>query len=923
MGVSLKKTEAKELLGIIQPRIKQLEDENLPELKMLIKKVVVTRREEAFFEWKNNLPGGLLPLLNGFVDRNGKILVEEKEFFPPLFHGKNFEFEQLVYSYDNSMNQLVDFKRENFSTLKFLEEQLIYIVNNDASFIVNLFKSKAVKDKVKESKYIVENNRKIIDDFLLSITKWDRVDKSISAPWSGRKINQYRILPIIQDVIDVSRSKEYTLETAEKYIKTQVDRLSENCKMQLADEINKAWNGLVNQQIEIDLSKLPLSILSSYYEEKQKIIPYAVKCVFQNILEMVQSKKSIQSRCNLSEEEDKFLQAGIEQIVEKVKKDVNPKFDISNVDYYQERLLKLLYIYKYYPKEREKEEESIFWETENWLQKYEKLIDLSENRYVADTKLDETQYYFWDKSETELYADVIYIEDKVKKVYKIAVPTSNSITLDTVKTDFRRDAATYYALLEKITGKNQSNTASDLPKIIIDKVNKIELEQTGLKVTMRPYQEFGSKFLLFQKNVLLGNEMGLGKTIQALAVANHLFQNHKKHIVIILPLSVLENWKRETQKWTNLPVYRFCTSNKNRFSDFKWWKQYGGILLANYEQSKAVFELIGEEKLDMVIIDEAHFIKNPHAMRTVNSINISKRASYKLFMTGTPLENNVKEMQHLLKTLNPDLPVQTFRERPDSKDFKRYIANVYLRRKRVEVLSELPEMEVIDMWSEFSEEQKELYETEAFSESCSVMKLRRLAFLGENSGKINQIKEICLQARENGLKVLVFSFFKTDVLYQLKDILDHTAKEILSGDISPSRRQEIIDEFSEDLNQTVLLGQIEAGGVGLNIQSANIVVLCEPQWKPSTEQQAISRVYRMGQTRDVVVYRLLTKDSIDESILQLLHKKEVEFDTYAKDSLIADAFSISEKMSDKDVQSKIIEIERARILQKRKNQEPA
>ena len=632
MGVSLKKTEAKELLGIIQPRMKQLEDENLPELEKLIKKVAVTKREEAFFEWKNNLPAGLLPLLDEFVDRNEKILVEEKEFFPPLFHGENFEFRQLVYSYDNSINQLVAFKMENLSTLKFLEEQLIYIVNNDASFLINLFKSKAVKDRVKEAKYIVENNRKIVDDFLLSIKKWDRVDKSISAAWSERKIDQYRILPIIQDVIDVSQSREYTLEIAKKYIKTQVDRLSDSCKMQLADEINKAWNGLVNQQIEIDLSKLPLSILSSYYEEKQKIIPYAVKCVFQNILEMVQSKKSIRSRCNLSEEEDEFLQAGIEQIVEKVKKDANPKFDISNVDYYQERLLKLLYIYKYYPKEREKEEESIFWETENWLQKYEKLIDLAENRYVADTKLGESQYYFWDNSETELYADVIYIEDKVKKVYKIAVPTSNSITLDAVKTDFRRDAATYYALLERITGKNQSNTASDLPKIIIDKVNKIELEQTGLKVTMRPYQEFGSKFLLFQKNVLLGDEMGLGKTIQALAVANHLFQNHKKQIVIILPLSVLENWKRETQKWTNLPVYRFCTANKNRFSDFKWWKRYGGLLLANYEQSKAVSELIGEEKLDMVIIDEAHFIKNPHAMRTVNSINISKRASYKLFM---------------------------------------------------------------------------------------------------------------------------------------------------------------------------------------------------------------------------------------------------------------------------------------------------
>jgi len=370
VGVSLKKTEAKELLGIIQPRMKQLEDENLPELEKLIKKVAVTKREEAFFEWKNNLPAGLLPLLDEFVDRNEKILVEEKEFFPPLFHGENFEFRQLVYSYDNSINQLVAFKMENLSTLKFLEEQLIYIVNNDASFLINLFKSKAVKDRVKEAKYIVENNRKIVDDFLLSIKKWDRVDKSISAAWSERKIDQYRILPIIQDVIDVSQSREYTLEIAKKYIKTQVDRLSDSCKMQLADEINKAWNGLVNQQIEIDLSKLPLSILSSYYEEKQKIIPYAVKCVFQNILEMVQSKKSIRSRCNLSEEEDEFLQAGIEQIVEKVKKDANPKFDISNVDYYQERLLKLLYIYKYYPKEREKEEESIFWETENWLQKY-------------------------------------------------------------------------------------------------------------------------------------------------------------------------------------------------------------------------------------------------------------------------------------------------------------------------------------------------------------------------------------------------------------------------------------------------------------------------------------------------------------------------------------------------------------------------
>jgi SNF2 family DNA/RNA helicase len=474
-------------------------------------------------------------------------------------------------------------------------------------------------------------------------------------------------------------------------------------------------------------------------------------------------------------------------------------------------------------------------------------------------------------------------------------------------------------LLEKITGKGLDNSTSDLPKFIIEKVNQVHINENQLKVTMRPYQEFGAKFLLYQKNILLGDEMGLGKTIQALAVANHLFQEHQRKCMILLPLSVLENWNKEILKWTELPVYRFSASNKNKINDFIKWKQEGGILLANYEQAKYLIQGVDGVQIDLLILDEAHYIKNADAMRTKNSIALAQRANYKLFMTGTPLENNVREMQHLVSVLNPDLPESVFRERPDEEDFKKDLANVYLRRKREEVLDELPEMEVINLWSEFSDKQIELYETEAFSEGCSVMKLRRMAFLGEESEKIKQIIDICKEARENGMKVLIFSYFKTDVLYRLRELLTYTASDILSGDISPARRQEVIDEFSKDSNQTVLLAQIEAGGVGLNIQSANIVILCEPQWKPSTEQQAISRVYRMGQTRDVLVYRLLTKDSIDEPIMALIHKKEVEFDKYAKDSLVADAFVASEKMTEKEVQSKIIEIERNRISARKKN----
>ena len=382
---------------------------------------------------------------------------------------------------------------------------------------------------------------------------------------------------------------------------------------------------------------------------------------------------------------------------------------------------------------------------------------------------------------------------------------------------------------------------------------------------------------------------------------------------------MLENWNKEILKWTELPVYRFSASNKNKKEDFIKWKQEGGILLANYEQAKYLIQGVDGVQIDLLILDEAHYIKNADAMRTKNSIALAQRANYKLFMTGTPLENNVREMQHLVSILNPDLPESVFIERPDEESFKKDLANVYLRRKREEVLDELPEMEVVNLWAEFSDKQIELYETEAFSQECSVMKLRRMAFLGEESEKIKQIIDICKEARENGMKVLVFSFFKTDVLYRLRELVPNTASDILSGDLSPARRQEVIDEFSQDSNQTVLLAQIEAGGVGLNIQSANIVILCEPQWKPSTEQQAISRVYRMGQTRDVLVYRLLTKDSIDEPIMALIHKKEVEFDKYAKDSLVADAFVASEKMTEKEVQSKIIEIERNRISARKKN----
>lgn len=182
-----------------------------------------------------------------------------------------------------------------------------------------------------------------------------------------------------------------------------------------------------------------------------------------------------------------------------------------------------------------------------------------------------------------------------------------------------------------------------MPKFIIEKVNQVQINENKLKVTMRPYQEFGAKFLLYQKNILLGDEMGLGKTIQALAVANHLFQEHQRKCMILLPLSVLENWNKEVLKWTELPVYRFSASNKNKKEDFIKWNQEGGIILANYEQASYFVQEIEGLQIDLLILDEAHYVKNANTIRARNSIALAQRANYKLFMTGTPLENNVRD----------------------------------------------------------------------------------------------------------------------------------------------------------------------------------------------------------------------------------------------------------------------------------------
>jgi len=182
----------------------------------------------------------------------------------------------------------------------------------------------------------------------------------------------------------------------------------------------------------------------------------------------------------------------------------------------------------------------------------------------------------------------------------------------------------------------------------------------------------------------------------------------------------------------------------------------------------------------------------------------------------------------------------------------------------------------------------------------------------EDSSKAMRLREICDGAMEQGRKIIVFSFFR-NTLDKVHALLGERCLETISGDISPARRQEIVDEFNAAAPGAVLVSQVQAGGTGLNIQAASVIVFCEPQLTPAIESQAIGRAYRMGQTRDVLVYRLLADETIDERMLEILSGKQKEFDSFADESVIGDGQIEAEKAEEGSWITKMVKDEQARL----------
>lgn len=478
---------------------------------------------------------------------------------------------------------------------------------------------------------------------------------------------------------------------------------------------------------------------------------------------------------------------------------------------------------------------------------------------------------------------------RLLKLYEDAVGTG----ITEAMADFRRSSAAYYALLERLTGSRQDTPLvySSIPTKLAAEIDATEPDLSAFQGDLRAYQLFGVKYILHQKKVLLGDEMGLGKTIQAIGAMSAIQKEQPaSRFLVVAPASVLVNWCREIRKFSTLPVHLLHGAGlEAAFAD---WQQTAGAAVTNYESmAKLIHRLNGQMRFAMLIVDEAHYIKNPDAKRTQYIRALEDESERILLLTGTPLENRVEEMCALLDFVEPQLAEKARKSAYMSQisAFRELLAPVYLRRQRDQVLGELPPIEEKQQWCSMTQTDRETY-VQSLREG-NFLTMRRVGFLQEDlhlSAKAIRLAELCGEAMEAGRKVLVYSFF-LETVRKVSAFLGEICLGTITGSTEPAARQALIDQFAEAPDGSVLVCQIQSGGTGLNIQCASLVIFCEPQIKPSLTNQAIARVYRMGQIRTVLVYHLLCEDTIDEAMVHLLERKQNEFDSYAEESTMAEA----------------------------------
>lgn len=429
----------------------------------------------------------------------------------------------------------------------------------------------------------------------------------------------------------------------------------------------------------------------------------------------------------------------------------------------------------------------------------------------------------------------------------------------------------------------------------------------SLKQVMRNYQKTGFRWLKTLCNYgfggILADDMGLGKSLQIIAML--LSSERKKPSVIVCPTTLILNWMAELNKFAPelkaIPVMGSYEERKSLVASVKDCD----VVITSYELMRRDDELYKGIDFQYAIVDEAQFIKNPE---TKNAKSVKTLSSdYRFALTGTPIENSLAELWSIFDFIMPGYlgPYRRFRENYESEilkgndtaytRLKKLVTPFILRRLKSAVLSELPPKVESSVTSHLDGKQKELYEAN--------LSLVKKSVLGESTNKVvvlsmlTKLRQICCHpalvypdydgdsakldtclqlietATSGGHKVLVFSQFTTMLDVIRKKLVDlQLSHYVLKGDTPKPERMRLVNKFNTDDTQVFLIS-LKAGGTGVNLTGADVVIHYDPWWNESVMNQATDRAYRIGQNRSVQVYKLILENTVEEKIMKLQEKK--------------------------------------------------
>ncbi|MCX6209913.1 MAG: DEAD/DEAH box helicase [Bacteroidetes bacterium] len=437
---------------------------------------------------------------------------------------------------------------------------------------------------------------------------------------------------------------------------------------------------------------------------------------------------------------------------------------------------------------------------------------------------------------------------------------------------------------------------------------------------LRPYQESGFQWLNYLTEVqwggILADDMGLGKTIQALTFLHHLkTTNGKLKALVVCPTTLMFNWQNEIKKFTPDITYHTHHGGARMLEDVK--KKEADVIITTYGTLRSDIQEFMQLQFDYVVLDESQAIKNPSSKVTKAACLL--KATSRLCLSGTPLQNNTFDIFAQMNFLNPGMlgsqeffksefavPIDRFGEKDQKAHLRKLLYPFILRRTKEQVAKDLPEKQEMVLFCEMGDEQRKIYDAyrndfrdkimgvvqeqgiqkSQLSILQGLMKLRQIcdspAIVKETDGEKYpnvsvKLDEIGREISENisNHKALVFSQF-LGMLALIKERLKQLgiAYEYFDGSSSAAERERAINNFQNNEECRVFLISLKAGGVGLNLTAADYVYIVDPWWNPAVEQQAIDRTHRIGQTKNIFAYRMICTDTVEDKILKLQDKKK-------------------------------------------------